>query len=81
MCSSHKNEKPSKADIHNQEHERWSRRSFLQALGLAGGGSMMLANANITASAGYGRPSKNVGRWSDESSAWRRVRKPRFITL
>lgn len=50
MCSSHKNHKPSKSDIHNQEHERWSRRSFLQALGLAGGGSMMLANANITAS-------------------------------
>lgn len=50
MCTSSKNNsKLSTNDIHNQEHERWSRRSFLQALGLAGGGSMMLANANITA--------------------------------
>jgi len=40
----------SAADIHNQEHERWNRRSFLKVLGLAGGGSMMLANTNITAS-------------------------------
>lgn len=42
--------KTTKADIHHQEHERWTRRSFLQALGLAGGGSMLLASANITAS-------------------------------
>ncbi len=39
-----------KADIHNQEHERWSRRSFLQALGLAGAGSILLGNADVTAS-------------------------------
>ena len=52
MCTpNNKNkQKTTKADIHNQEHERWSRRSFLQALGLAGGGSMMLANTNVTAS-------------------------------
>jgi len=52
MCTSNKNsgKGTTKADIHNQEHERWNRRSFLQALGLAGGGSMLLANANITAS-------------------------------
>ncbi len=52
MCTIHKQSKTgtTKADIHNQEHERWSRRSFLQALGLAGGGSMLLGNANITAS-------------------------------
>jgi len=40
----------SAADIHNQEHERWNRRSFLKALGLAGGGTMMLANTNVSAS-------------------------------
>ena len=38
------------ADIHKQEHEKWNRRSFLKALGMVGGGSMMLANTRITAS-------------------------------
>lgn len=38
------------ADIHNQEHERWNRRSFLKALGIASGGSFMLANTTISAS-------------------------------
>lgn len=36
--------------IHDQEHTMWNRRSFIQALGLAGAGSMMLGNATITAS-------------------------------
>lgn len=36
--------------IHDQEHAEWSRRSFIQALGLAGGGSIMLGNAAVTAS-------------------------------
>ncbi len=46
-----KNKKNSRAaDIHNQEHERWNRRSFLKALGLASGGSFMLANTSISAS-------------------------------
>lgn len=44
------NNKYNNADIHNQEHERWNRRSFLKALGLAGGGTIMLANTNVTAS-------------------------------
>lgn len=35
---------------HNHEHTQWSRRSFIQALGLAGGGTMMLANNAITTS-------------------------------
>jgi uncharacterized protein (DUF1501 family) len=35
---------------HNHEHTKWSRRSFIQALGLAGGGTMMLANNAITTS-------------------------------
>ena len=52
MCTNHNNHQPAQpgTDIHKQEHERWNRRSFLQALGLAGGGTMMLANTNITAS-------------------------------
>lgn len=35
--------------IHDQEHAAWSRRSFIQALGLAGGGSIMLGGAAISA--------------------------------
>lgn len=36
--------------IHDQEHSLWNRRSFIQALGLAGAGSMVLANSAISAS-------------------------------
>ncbi|MBT8262043.1 MAG: DUF1501 domain-containing protein [Bacteroidia bacterium] len=36
--------------VHDQEHAEWSRRSFIQALGLVGGGSIMLGNAAVTAS-------------------------------
>ncbi|WP_281987884.1 DUF1501 domain-containing protein [Aquimarina aggregata] len=32
------------------EHKKWNRRSFLQALGLVGGGSMMLANTPLSVS-------------------------------
>ena len=35
---------------HDQEHSTWNRRSFLQALGLVGGGTMMLGGANLSAS-------------------------------
>ena len=35
---------------HDQEHSTWNRRSFIQALGLAGAGSMMLGATNISAS-------------------------------
>ena len=35
--------------IHDKEHTLWNRRSFIQALGLAGGGSMMLGGATISA--------------------------------
>ncbi len=38
------------SDIHSQEHEKWSRRSFLQALGLVGGGSMLIGANQISAS-------------------------------
>ena len=36
---------------HDEEHKQWSRRSFLQALGIAGSGSMMLGSNMLTASA------------------------------
>ncbi|VAW10875.1 Protein of unknown function (DUF1501) [hydrothermal vent metagenome] len=36
---------------HDREHKDWSRRSFLQALGIAGSGSMMLGSNFLTASA------------------------------
>jgi uncharacterized protein (DUF1501 family) len=36
---------------HDLEHKYWSRRSFLQALGIAGSGSMMLGSNMLTASA------------------------------
>jgi len=38
-------------DGHDLEHKAWSRRSFLQALGIAGSGSMMLGSNFLTASA------------------------------
>lgn len=53
MCDTHNNH-PHKAldhDGHDDEHKKWSRRSFLQALGIAGSGSMMLGSNFITASA------------------------------
>lgn len=53
MCDHHKFQKknsPKKdKNVHDQEHVEWSRRSFIQALGLAGGGSIMLGNAAVTA--------------------------------
>lgn len=36
---------------HDEEHSNWNRRSFLQALGLVGGGTMMVGGTNLTASA------------------------------
>lgn len=35
---------------HDKEHKHWNRRSFLQALGLVGSGSMMLAGSSLAAS-------------------------------
>lgn len=54
MCNSHhipKN-KTSKEEktVHDHEHATWSRRSFIQALGLAGAGSVMVGHAAVTAS-------------------------------
>lgn len=53
MCDTH-NTSPHKGlehDGHDQEHKSWSRRSFLQTLGIAGSGSMMLGSNYVTASA------------------------------
>jgi uncharacterized protein (DUF1501 family) len=53
MCKNHhipkKNKSEDKNHIHDQEHATWNRRSFIQALGLAGAGSMTLGHAAITA--------------------------------
>lgn len=56
MCNDHqlpKKEASQEKDekrIHDQEHATWNRRSFIQALGLVGGGSMMLGSAAVSAS-------------------------------
>ena len=46
-----KKEKESKDErtVHDQEHLLWNRRSFIQALGLVGGGSMMLGSHTVSA--------------------------------
>ncbi|WP_335965047.1 DUF1501 domain-containing protein [Galbibacter sp. PAP.153] len=49
MCNHHYTPFNNKAK-HDEEHEKWSRRSFLQALGLAGSGSMLLGGNILSAS-------------------------------
>ena len=52
MCNTH--DTPHKGiehEDHDHEHKVWSRRSFLQALGIAGSGSMLLGSNYVTASA------------------------------
>ena len=51
MCNNHIPIKIDKDEAHDFEHKYWSRRSFLQALGIAGSGSMMLGSHILTASA------------------------------
>ena len=55
MCDNHHQlETPHKGlehKGHDQEHKNWSRRSFLQALGIAGSGSMLLGHNLLSASA------------------------------
>ena len=54
MCThDHKNHKPGtnhNKEAHEKEHATWNRRSFIQALGLAGAGSIMVGHAAVTAS-------------------------------
>ncbi len=53
MCDTHDNipHKGKDHDGHDHEHEAWSRRSFLQALGIAGSGTMLLGANVLSASA------------------------------
>lgn len=53
MCTHHTNNTNgslSNKDAHDKEHATWNRRSFIQALGLAGMGSVMVGHAAVTAS-------------------------------
>ncbi|MEW7277967.1 DUF1501 domain-containing protein [Aquimarina sp. 2201CG1-2-11] len=53
MCNTHhsQNNKSHKdGSCNTDDHKKWNRRSFLQALGLVGGGSMMLANTPLSVS-------------------------------
>ncbi len=52
MCNTHHRPINIKGqEKHDLEHKVWSRRSFLQALGIAGSGSIMLGSNMLTASA------------------------------
>lgn len=50
MCDTHNKKQLSDVEKHAKEHKKWNRRSFLQALGLVGGGTMMLGGSTLTAS-------------------------------
>ncbi|WP_222983019.1 DUF1501 domain-containing protein [Flagellimonas meishanensis] len=56
MCDTHNNHDTSpykglEHEGHDLEHKNWSRRSFIQALGIAGSGSMFLGSSLVSASA------------------------------
>lgn len=51
MCNNHIPINIKDQHKHDEEHKYWSRRSFLQALGIAGSGSLMLGSNMLTASA------------------------------
>ncbi len=53
MCETNHNQNiklDKDGNCNTDDHKKWNRRSFLQALGLAGGGSMMLANTPLSVS-------------------------------
>lgn len=53
MCTTHHSPKkgtPKAQNAHDKEHATWNRRSFIQALGLAGMGSIMVGKAAVSAS-------------------------------
>jgi uncharacterized protein (DUF1501 family) len=54
MCThdknTHKLGTTANKEAHAKEHATWNRRSFIQALGLAGAGSIMVGHAAVTAS-------------------------------
>ncbi|MEY2997135.1 MAG: hypothetical protein RIQ82_514, partial [Bacteroidota bacterium] len=47
--SKHKNSGHADHKHHNHEHDYWSRRSFIQALGLVGGGSILMGKQAVSA--------------------------------
>jgi uncharacterized protein (DUF1501 family) len=50
MCEQHSGHTPQlQKEKHNEEHHFWSRRSFLQSLGLAGGSSFLLGSTQVSA--------------------------------
>ncbi|MBT8320494.1 MAG: DUF1501 domain-containing protein [Eudoraea sp.] len=51
MCNNHIPINIKDHNQHDEEHKYWSRRSFLQALGIAGSGSIMLGSNMLSASA------------------------------
>lgn len=51
MCNNHIPINIKDQNQHDEEHKYWSRRSFLQALGIAGSGSIMLGSNMLSASA------------------------------
>ncbi len=53
MCETNHNKNiklDKNGNCNTHDHKKWNRRSFLQALGIAGGGSMMLANTPLSVS-------------------------------
>lgn len=50
MSNTHPKTQHKDKDAHDLEHKVWNRRSFLQAMGIAGSGSMMLGSNLLTAS-------------------------------
>lgn len=48
--TNHKISEKKSDGCNHQEHKKWSRRSFLQTLGIASGGSVALAHSAIAAS-------------------------------
>ncbi len=50
MCENNKKISEKGKTVHDHEHFNWSRRSFIQALGLAGAGGIMLGHASVTSS-------------------------------
>ncbi len=51
MCTTHHTTSNQEPDhCNDQEHKKWNRRSFLQTLGIVGGGTMAFANSAISVS-------------------------------
>ncbi|MEO9502424.1 DUF1501 domain-containing protein [Nonlabens ulvanivorans] len=48
MCDTHKKHQDPNSQAHHEEHEAWSRRTFLQALGIAGAGTFALGGTQIS---------------------------------